>query len=674
MHADRPRHRLRRRAPRLTTTVAALAALALALAALVAGPRHALADPVALTVTPAGLVVHDGGERFVANVQTGSGGDMKVSVNGEVRFEQAVPANASWDVELSELNFRCDSRDNSVRVDVGGSSQTVTGLVLICPELAVTPRKVAGTDPVTVTVSQLSGFDTLGPEQGPKTLYFDGSVVGTFGYGATPRATVEPRRSVPQCGTHTIRLSQPSPYGTVDATAELQAWCSDWSVTPHGLDAPQASDTVTVSGTPTVPNLPCDQVQVYLDDQSVPIATATPDATGRYSATFADGGYFHTNDEPGEHTIHIRYHASTPIHFLSLAPTPANQCVAPYPVDDSVPFYLMNPQISVGPAEVDRGALPYRATVTLSGFDEADDVYGNRNLQPKTLWLDGARIGTTGSQQWTGALNPPCGASTLRVTQPTGLGTATAAQTLTVLCPQLSLSPDVIARSAEPRTVTLRGRAFHRSWVVGGESDTWPYVVTLDGARVGAGDTDAAGALTARFGTGELSCGRHDVTVTEQPPTYVGPLAVPATPAAAVPAAPDEPQSVSTLLVVDCPSVGHPATGPTTLSVDPSVVMAGMAAWVSGTGFTPGQPVTLTWHLAGDVEQAAACPAGPVAGPVAGPDGTFLDLCVVAPGWIGPRTLTADDGRHTAGADALVVADPMQPSGSGRTPRVVIRQ
>jgi hypothetical protein len=173
------------------------------------------------------------------------------------------------------------------------------------------------------------------------------------------------------------------------------------------------------------------------------------------------------------------------------------------------------------------------------------------------------------------------------------------------------------------------------------------------------------------------------VTITEQVPPFGG--GGPA--AAAEPTDPNGPLSVSTVLVVNCPSIVPPPVDPsgggkphthgrtpttpnTTLAIQPQIIFAGMTAQVTGTGFTHNHKVTLTWVLP-DGSKQPACQA-PVK---ADKNGVFMITCLSQRHeQIGQRTLTATDGTHTASAAAIVMNGPMQPSGRRtRNSRLVVR-
>jgi Tol biopolymer transport system component len=87
----------------------------------------------------------------------------------------------------------------------------------------------------------------------------------------------------------------------------------------------------------------------------------------------------------------------------------------------------------------------------------------------------------------------------------------------------------------------------------------------------------------------------------------------------------------------------------TRIEVSPTVGPAGMVTIVTGSGFAPGQPVTLSWSVG-----ITPTPLGPI---VAGADGSFTAQALILPNDLrGPRTLIAasPSGSPSATADFLV--------------------
>lgn len=626
--------------------------------------------------------------------------DVTIAINdtGVIWTYSTTTAPFIIDEPVSQLDC---TADNFIRVTVKytgpgqqppDQEQVVSGITRICPAITVSPPEVVGAGAVTVTLPELEAFDTFGAQQGAKTLSIDGTNMGDFGYKVVPTATKDLA-----CGDHTVKLTQPSPDGPLAATTKLTVYCGPWTVTPKGIVLPKDTMAFTVdSGTQSFDT--CSTADVYLDDPddlSDPndsyesIGTMNQDPSGHMSNTFSFGGDFWFSS--GAHHIIVRYYMEPVLKF---APTrlaaPVSPCTVPH--DVYIPFHVLRPSAYMY-TQLDQSALPYSQTVSLSGFNGPDNAYDARDIQPKTLFINDQQIGTSTTDKWTGPITPPCGDSTLKITQPTSMGVASVDQPLTVYCPKVELSPAVIASDSQPRTLLLSGTAFHPVYDFGeGGQVPQPYVITLDGKPVAADDMDEAGAFASTFPASGLACGPHDVTVTEQVPPFGGggsadaspPATPPTTPAAAAePADPNGPLTVSTVLVVNCPSIvpppDHgkphtqgrtPTTPNTTLAIQPQIIFAGMTAQVTGTGFTHNHKVTLTWVLPNGTKQPA-CQA-PV---TANKDGVFMFLCLTQRHeQVGERTLTATDGTHTASAAAIVMNGPMQPSGRRtRDSRLVVR-
>ena len=100
---------------------------------------------------------------------------------------------------------------------------------------------------------------------------------------------------------------------------------------------------------------------------------------------------------------------------------------------------------------------------------------------------------------------------------------------------------------------------------------------------------------------------------------------------------------------------------PMTLAIDPAVLEPGELTQVTGTGFTPGTPVILSWQL----------PDGsPLLGTMSvavGTGGTIGGFFLVMPNDLpGPRQLVATQGAAKVTANVLVDAAPTQPSSGDR--------
>jgi hypothetical protein len=93
------------------------------------------------------------------------------------------------------------------------------------------------------------------------------------------------------------------------------------------------------------------------------------------------------------------------------------------------------------------------------------------------------------------------------------------------------------------------------------------------------------------------------------------------------------------------------------LVINPVVLEPGELTQVTGTGFTPGTPVMLSWQAPG---------GAPLLGTLSvtvGTGGTIGGFFLVMPNdLLGPRLLVATQGATKLTADALVDPGPTQPS------------
>jgi hypothetical protein len=278
--------------------------------------------------------------------------------------------------------------------------------------------------------------------------------------------------------------------------------------------------------------------------------------------------------------------------------------------------------VSVSPSLVGNQQLPATFQVTPQNFPEPSGF---------TLTVDGTPQGFTTTPgadlDFTGS--PSCGAHQVTLSQPFDEQTISASTSFTVLCPQITLSPASIPLSSEPATVTVTGTQFHANQ---------PVSISLDGTTVGSTVTDEDGGFSVPITAQGLDCAAHQVTAAEQ-----------ATPGGAA--------------FLFTASASLQVTGcKLSLAIDPTVLDPGQVTNVTGTGFAPGVPVTLTWQQPG---------GAPLLGGqtiTAGADGSIGGFVLVLPGDLtGARQLVATQpGGLKLTASALVEANPMQPVPGGQ--------
>lgn len=200
----------------------------------------------------------------------------------------------------------------------------------------------------------------------------------------------------------------------------------------------------------------------------------------------------------GDHTVSIVYY--TPIVHIAQVPAAPTPAALQRNIVASTNYRVLCPSIDADPALISSTRLPHLFEVYPNGdFDYLNDD------QPKTLYLDDAPLNTYGYQAPVIiTAQPSCGTHTLRLVQPSQFGTLDASATLTVLCAQASLAPDMIARKLQPHAVSVTGWSFYPNL---------PVAIRLDGKQVTTATTDESGTVTTPITASGLGCGRHQVTV-----------------------------------------------------------------------------------------------------------------------------------------------------------------
>lgn len=276
--------------------------------------------------------------------------------------------------------------------------------------------------------------------------------------------------------------------------------------------------------------------------------------------------------------------------------------------------------ITVSPAVTTAARLPADYTVTPANFPLAEGYQLTLDGAQQTFGFvnDGEALGFTAA--------PACGTHQVVLSQRYRATTVSAAAPITVLCATVTLHPPSITQPSEPAQVTATGNGFHSGQ---------PVSVLVDGTPAGSGTTNSDGLVTVTFTANGLPCGDHQVTVTEQSTaTVTAPLS-----------------ATATLTVTDC------RTTAAKLAVDPNVLQPDMLTEATGSGFTPGQPVTLTWQAPDGTPLLGSTTV------TASSTGTIDTYCMVFENdQLGDRRLVAQQGGTQAAAPAVVDGGTMQPS------------
>jgi hypothetical protein len=309
------------------------------------------------------------------------------------------------------------------------------------------------------------------------------------------------------------------------------------------------------------------------------------------------------------------------VTVTALSDNPANDVLV-----GSASISLGCASISVSPSVVGNQQLPTTFQVTPQNFPLPGGFTLTVDSTPQAFTTTaGGGLDFTSS--------PSCGTHQVALSQTFNERIITATAQITVLCPQITLTPAAIPLATQPATVLVTGGQFHPNQ---------PVTISLNGASVGSTVTDETGSFSLPITATHLDCAAHQVTASEQA-TQGGPAFLFS--------------ASAPLQVTGCKQA---------LAIDPAVIQRGELTHVTGTGFAPGVPVTLTWQLPGS--------GRPLLGTLtvtAGPDGTITAFFLVMPGdLLGARQLVATQGAATQGglkvtADALVEPGPMQPTSGG---------
>jgi hypothetical protein len=349
---------------------------------------------------------------------------------------------------------------------------------------------------------------------------------------------------------------------------------------------------------------------------------------GDVNVTFDDffAGDAHTNDDG---SFRMTFSVPTTDGGASAAQCGANTVTVTEMGDDEFEDFQVGQAtidlgcaaISVSPSLVGNQQLPATFAVTPQNFPEPTGF---------TLTVDGTpqafTPGPGGTLDFTGS--PSCGAHQVTLSQTFDEQVISASAQITVLCPQITLTPSSIPLASQPATVTVTGTQFHANQ---------PVSISLNGAVVGSTVTGEDGNFSVPITARGLDCAAHQVTAAEQPAAG-GPAFL---------------FSASALLLV---------TGCTrSLSVDPAVLEPGQVTRVTGTGFAPGVPVVLTWQLPGGTPLLGTLTVTPGGG------GNISGFFLVMPGDVlGQRQVVATQPGDKLTAGALVQAGPMEPSPGGQ--------
>jgi hypothetical protein len=292
--------------------------------------------------------------------------------------------------------------------------------------------------------------------------------------------------------------------------------------------------------------------------------------------------------------------------------------------------------------------LGERLTITLQGRQIASGETGTGDPQNgDALVLNGVSVP---------AGLATCGANTVDLVW---IGQVQASTTVQVYCPTVKVTPDPVDSGGGPAQFTVTGTGFPQFRAVS---------LSLDAATSAFAGviTDRTGAFVKQTSRPQLACGTHTLTATGAS----GQAVIESVRASAVDPFPTLPAS-TTFSANGC--AGPP--GQPKLVANPAVFVAGSYTHVTGTGFVPGQPVTLAWQSPAGAALTACSPTADSAPPlVADAKGGIDTFCFAAPHEVlgaaqivATQTTTQGAAQSTQHAAAPVVIEggSMQPSSGG---------
>ena len=236
-----------------------------------------------------------------------------------------------------------------------------------------------------------------------------------------------------------------------------------------------------------------------------------------------------------------------------------------------------------------------------------------------------------------------------------------------VYCPTVQVTPNPLGTGGGPATFTVTGSGYPPDRAV---------ILKLDGTQLPFNDTytDPTGAFTTSITNPALPCGSHQLTATSQPPVipqWEIHSAAPSTVAATPPIPANTTVTVNGAACTTSPSASPtppqtvpPARGAPKLAANPTVITDGTLTHVTGSGFAPSQPVTLTWQTPAGATLSGCSPNADSAPPLsADAKGAIDTFCYAVPHeMLGAEQILAVQGTARAAAPVVIEGGSMQPS------------
>jgi len=500
--------------------------------------------------------------------------------------------------------------------------------VLGCASSSPPPQIFA--NPVETGIDQFTRFsvDGVNLAAGPATVKLAGVTAGTVvvaSDGTFPTTDFTVPAGAAACGRDEVTIDD---LTAAVASTSIAVFCPVLTVTPDPVFSAGDPADLTLSGTGYPGNRAID---FTVDGQEVGATT-----------TAADGSVA----EPvhaialacGTHAVVGTARPQPPVE-IGAGPRAAHAVV---PIDPPIPASTRVTVLGCASSPTPPVLTAHPAEVALAQFSRFTVDGSLLPTGPATIRLQGiaagtARVDANGILPTT-RFDVPAGAARCGrdpVTLDHG-GTVAATAIVAVFCPTLTVTPDPVDSGGAAAVLDLTGTGFPPNRAVD---------LGFDGTDRTTVTSDGNGSVRGTLRGVVPACGAHQVAATARPPA----TATPAT-------------------LGDFPPIG--ATAPVTvvgcarIVADPDVLQQGMLTHVTGTGFLPRSPVTVTWRSL-DGAFTGACAPDAISEPAlrTDPAGRIDVFCLALPHQaVGSLRITAEQPPETETAPVVVEDGSMQPS------------
>lgn len=490
------------------------------------------------------------------------------------------------------------------------------------------PAPEISTEPFDTGIDQFTLFSVQGRylAAGPATVKLDDVPAGTVTVGTDgsfPDTVFAVPAGAAKCGEDIVTIDDVSP---AVASSTIAVFCPSLTVTPNPVFSGGAATDLNIAGT----GYPGERdIDFTIDGQD--FGTVTSGADGSVSLTVPGIAL-----ACGDHQV-VGTAMRSEIGFVDRAAEAADTITDDPQIPASADVTVLGCASSRTPPRLH--AVPIETTLhqfTRFTVDGSLLPAGPATIRLRGVVAGKVQVGRGGTFPTTDLRVPAAAASCGQdsVTIDNG-GPVLATASIAVYCPSITVTPDPVDSGGHAAVLNLTGVGFPPNRIVN---------LGFDGKTHSTVSSDAKGSIRGTIRGIAPACGRHQAIGTAQPPAAAAKL-----PQAFLPVS-----AATQVVVVGCAR----------LIADPAVVQQGMLTHVTGTGFLPRTPVTLTWQKP-DGTAVTACSPNTVSVPVLKTDAAGrIDVFCLAflHQVLGTLRLSALQNPEQQTAPVVVEDGPMQPS------------